>query len=394
MFVDSFYRLVMDALQNKIIHLVSFNIPYPPDYGGVMDVFYKIAALKKQGVGIILHCFSYGRTRSRTLERECLRVHYYRRDLNLFHMFSREPFIIVSRRNDSLLKHLLADKHPILFEGLHTTHFLDHPSLSGRMTMVRTHNIEHIYYRNLALNERNPFRKYFYNSEARKLESYEPKLAKASLLLTISPGDTEYFESKYGNALFVGPFHPSDECTSHNGKGNYVLLHGDFSTSENNAAARFILREVAARWKYKTIVAGKRPSEEMVHDASELKHVKVIPNPSLAEMTDLIQNAQVCLLNAYQPSGMKLKLINALCSGRHVIASEAVIAGTHLESLCNIAKSSDEWISLTDRLMNEEFTSEMKEKRKMALSEIANNSVNAKRIVESISDHNLLSSDN
>ncbi len=262
------------------------------------------------------------------------------------------------------------------------------------MTMVRTHNIEHIYYHNLALNERNPFRKYFYNSEARKLESYEPKLAKASLLLTISPGDTEYFESKYGNALFVGPFHPSDECTSHSGKGNYVLLHGDFSTSENNAAARFILREVAARWKYKTIVAGKRPSEEMVHDASDLKHVKVVPNPSLAEMTDLIQNAQVCLLNAYQPSGMKLKLINALCSGRHVIASEAVIAGTHLESLCNIAKSSDEWISLTDRLMNEEFTSEMKEKRKLVLNEIANNSVNAKRIVESISDHNLLSSDN
>ncbi len=93
MFVDSFYRLVMDALQNKIIHLVSFNIPYPPDYGGVMDVFYKIAALKKQGVGIILHCFSYGRTLSRTLERECLRVHYYRRDLDLFHCVTPERFI-------------------------------------------------------------------------------------------------------------------------------------------------------------------------------------------------------------------------------------------------------------------------------------------------------------
>jgi len=377
----------MDTQNNTTVHLVSFNIPYPPDYGGVMDVFYKISSLKKQGAGVILHCFSYGRTRSRTLERECLRVHYYRRDLNLFHLFSKEPFIVLSRRSDSLLKHLLADKHPIIFEGLHTTHLLGHPSLSGRMTMVRTHNIEHIYYRNLALNEKNPFRKYFFNSESRKLERYEPKLAMASLLLAISPGDTEYFKSKYGNAVFVGPFHPADECATPAGKGDFVLLHGDFSTSENNAAARFIIREVAPRWNYKTVIAGKRPSQELLQDASGLKHVKVFPNPSLVQMNELISNAQVCLLNASQPSGMKLKLINALCQGRHVITSDSVVAGTHLESLCNIAGSPDEWINLTDRLMKEEFTAGMKENRKRLLSEIADNSLNARKIVESIENY-------
>lgn len=378
----------MDAQNNGTVHLVSFNIPYPPDYGGVMDVFYKITSLKKQGVAVILHCFSYGRTRSRTLERECLRVHYYRRDLNLFHLFSKEPFIVLSRCSESLLKHLLADKHPVIFEGLHTTHLLGHPSLSGRMTMVRTHNIEHIYYHNLALNEKNPFRKYFFNLEARKLERYEPKLAKASILLTISHGDTDYFESKYGNAVFVGPFHPANECGTTDGKGDYVLLHGDFSTSENNAAARFILREVASSWKYKTVLAGKRPSQELLQDASRLKHVKVIPNPSLLQMNELISNAQVCLLNASQPSGMKLKLINALCQGRHVITSDSVVAGSHLESLCNIAGNPDEWINLTDMLMKEEFTAEMKEKRKPLLSEIADNSLNARKIIESIENYN------
>jgi len=378
----------MDTRNSSTVHLVSFNIPYPPDYGGVMDVFYKISSLKKQGTGVILHCFSYGRTRSRTLERECLRVHYYRRDLNFFHLFSKEPFIVLTRHSDALLKHLLADKHPIIFEGLHTTHLLGHPSLSGRMIMVRTHNIEHIYYRNLALNEKNPLRKYFFNSEARKLELYEPKLAKASLLLTISPGDTEYFNSRYGNAIFVGPFHPVNECISRDGKGDYVLLHGDFSTSENNAAARFILHDVAARWKYKTVIAGKRPSDGMMQEAARLKHVKVIPNPSLVQMNDLISNAQICLLNASQPSGMKLKLINALCQGRHVITSDPVVAGTHLESLCNIAGGPDEWIDLTDRLMKEDFTAEMKEKRKLLLREVADNSLNARKIVESIERNN------
>lgn len=374
--------------ESKIVHLVSFNVPYPPDYGGVMDVFYKIAALRQQGVGVILHCFSYGRGRSRSLERECLRVHYYRRDLNLFHLLHSEPFIVLSRKNSSLLKHLLADSNPIIFEGLHTTHFLGHPELEGRITMVRTHNIEHIYYRNLAANEKNPFRRYFYSSEASKLERYEPKLAKASFLLTISPGDTEYFRTKYGNALFVGPFHPGNGCHSANGKGDFVLLHGDFSTAENDAAARFIIDEVAPKWKHKTVLAGKRPSDVLMQSASALRHVRVVPNPTLNQMSELIGNAQVCLLNASQPTGMKLKLINSLCSGRHVITSAPVVAGTRLESLCNIAEDPSEWISLTDRLMHEEFTPEMKTQRNVVLHDVADNTVNAKRIIETLNNSN------
>ena len=112
-------------------------------------------------------------------------------------------------------------------------------------------------------------------------------------------GDTHYFRTKYGNALFVGPFHPGNGCRSANGKGDYVLLHGDFSTAENNAAARFILDEVIRNWKHKTVLAGKRPSDELMQAVSALRHVRVIPNPSLNQMSELITNAQVCLLNAF-----------------------------------------------------------------------------------------------
>jgi len=373
--------------ESNIVHLVSFNVPYPPDYGGVMDVFYKISALKQLGAGVILHCFSYGRSRSRTLERECLQVHYYKRDLNLFHFFRRVPFIALSRRNGSLLNNLLSDRNPVIFEGLHTTHLLDHPALANRIKMVRTHNIEHIYYRNLAANEKNPFRKLFFIAEARKLERYEPKLRKATILLAISPGDTDYFRTKYGNALFVGPFHPAEGCRSSYGKGDYVLVHGDFSTAENNAAARFILDEVAVKWRHKTVFAGKRPSDELMHAASALKHVKVIPNPSVNQMSELITNAQVCLLNASQPSGMKLKLINSLCSGRHVITSAPVVAGTRLESLCNIASDPGDWISMTEELMQADFTPEMRAKRDHVLREVADNILNARKIIEFLNNY-------
>jgi hypothetical protein len=112
-----------------------------------------------------------------------------------------------------------------------------------------------------------------------------------------------------------------------------------------------------------------------------------VPNPSQAQMNELISNAQVCLLNASQPTGMKLKLINALCSGRHIVTSEPVVAGTTLEGLCSIAHSTDEWISLTGNLMQKEFTPEMRKERNLALLRIADNMSNAERIVNSVHNY-------
>lgn len=380
-----------EETHSSIIHLVSFNIPYPPDYGGVMDVFYKITALKKQGVGIILHCFSYGRARSRTLEKECLRVYYYKRNLNLFYLLRKEPFIVLSRENERLLSNLISEPYPIIFEGLHTTSALGHPKLKERMTMVRTHNIEHMYYRDLAKNDTNPFRKAFFLSESRKLERYEKILSSASLLLTISPGDTDYFRSRYGRTLFVGPFHPADRCDSVSGLGEYILLHGDFSTPENNAAAIYLLRRVIPGWNHKTIIAGKRPSEELIRAVNGLRHVKVIPNPSQSKMTDLIQNAQVCLLNASQNTGMKLKLINALCSGRHIIASPAVVNGSGLESLCTVVAGPDDWIESVNRFMVIPFNDEMRQTRNSVLNRMVDNDANARKIIDSVINYDIQS---
>ncbi|MRR22936.1 glycosyltransferase, partial [bacterium] len=167
-----------------------------------------------------------------------------------------------------------------------------------------------------------------------------------------------------------------------------VLMHGDFSTAENDAAALYILREVAPQWKHRTVLAGKRPSAELSEAVSSLRHVKLVPNPSVNQMNELIANAQVCLLNATQPTGMKLKLINSLCSGRHVVASPAVVSGTGLGDLCHVAVKPGEWVTLTEKLMFDVFTPEMREKRNLLLREVADNDVNARRIIETIDNYN------
>ena len=41
------------------LHVVSFQVPYPPRYGGLIDVFYKLKALKQAGCHVVLHTYRY-----------------------------------------------------------------------------------------------------------------------------------------------------------------------------------------------------------------------------------------------------------------------------------------------------------------------------------------------
>src|ERR1700759_4192489 len=110
----------MNNYSGKYLHIVSFNVPYPPDYGGVIDVYYKIKALHDLGIKIHLHCFHYGREQSVELEEICHSVQYYERKKFYKALYSSVPYIVGSRQSGELLDNLSSDEHPVLFEGLHT----------------------------------------------------------------------------------------------------------------------------------------------------------------------------------------------------------------------------------------------------------------------------------
>jgi len=133
------------------LHIVSFDVPYPANYGGVIDVFYKAKALTEHGVKVHLHCFEYGRKKSPELENLFYEVHYYKRDISKKHLFKSNPYIIETRISEKLVRNLLKDNYPILLEGLHTTGLLFDKRLKFRKRIVRTHNIEHEYYTLISL---------------------------------------------------------------------------------------------------------------------------------------------------------------------------------------------------------------------------------------------------
>lgn len=366
------------------IQIVAFNIPYPPDYGGVIDIFYKMKALSECGVKIYLHSFEYNRPRQKELEKYCAKVFYYPRKTGLRYQLSAKPYIVITRTNNQLIRNLSEINASILFEGLHTCYYLDHFALTKLTRLVRTHNIEHDYYLNLSQSERNIFKKLFFRIEAYKLKRYERILKNASRLLCISPNDNYAFDQKFGNALFVPAFHPFSKMTSKTGRGNFILFHGNLSVSENIQAVEFLLKYVFPKISQKVVVAGKNPPERLVQKIKQLPNVQLISNPENQEMESLIENAQICLLPTFQDTGLKLKLLASLFSGRHCIANSPMIHKTGLEHLCHLADTPTEMIRLIEELFPVEFTSEEIEKRKIILEDAFSNRNNAMKIIRLI----------
>lgn len=372
----------------QAIQLVAFNIPYPPDYGGVIDIFYKVKALSECGVSVYLHCFEYDRPQTTELEKYCAKVFYYPRKKGIRYQLSAKPYIVITRVNNQLLSNLSSNDSPIIFEGLHTCFYLDHPLLANHIRLVRTHNVEHEYYLNLFKSERNLFKKIFFRIEACKLKKYENILKKASQLLCISPNDNYCFDLKYGHSHFIPAFHPFNEIKSKLGRGKYILFHGNLSVSENIQAVEYLLANVFNKKNFPVIIAGKNPTTRMALKISQFEHIQLVSNPENKQMEALIQEAHISLLPTFQDTGLKLKLLASLFEGRFCIANTPMIHKTGLEHLCHLADTPKEMIERINELFDQDFTSAEIEKRKLILEDAFSNHLNALKIIQLLENKN------
>lgn len=367
-------------MMERHLHVLSFDVPWPANYGGVIDVYYKVKALADMGVKVHLHCFEYGRAKAPELERICHRVHYYRRHTSQRHLFLTKPYIVVTRSSDELMTELLKDRHPILYEGLHTCLTLSDERLADRHKVVRTHNIEHDYYDALAKVERNPFKRYYFSTEAGKLRRFEKVLCNAQGVAAISPSDAAYLSSRYPNVQHITAFHPCTDVESRIGRGAYCLYHGNLEVGENDQAALYLVERVFNRTAVPLIIAGNRPSKALKAAAARYTNVELRSNQTTEAIHRLIREAQVNVLPTFQSTGIKLKLLAALHMGRHCLVNGPMVAGTGLESLCRVEDSDARMVEAVEQLFRKDFTGTDVERRITVLTDSFSNARNAARL--------------
>ena len=365
------------------LHIVSFNVPYPADYGGVIDVFYRLKALHSLGVDIHLHTFTYGRPQAPELEQYCSEVTYYQRHTGLLSALSTKPYIVQSRDNSLLIENLKKDNAPVFLEGLHCCSVLE--AIDGQRVMVRAHNVEHDYYSNLASVETNPLRRLYLRTDARRLRRYEPVLLKAGTVFAVTEADAAHFRSIGCRDVVLMPSsHADDEVSSLPGRGDYALYHADLSVGENIDAVRYLADQVFSRSDSRLVVAGRNPSPLIYKTVGKYSNISVVPNPDEATMQSLITNAQVLILVTSLPTGLKLKLLNSIYAGRHCLVNSAMVAGTQLDKLCTVANTPDEQLAALQSLMQTPFTEEDIQRRSALLGNLYSNQSNARKILSRI----------
>ncbi len=347
---------------------MSFDVPYPADYGGVIDIFHKIRWLHKLGLTITLHCFQYGRAEAPALNSICKKVYYYKRSKYRNPFIGNIPYIVLTRNHEELLTNLCRDHSPILFEGLHTTFFLQHEKLKNRIKLVRNHNIEHDYYKNLELVESNYFKKYFFRNESDNLRKYEKIIKSATHVLAISPSDHQYLNRKYHNSVLIPAFHANDDISILPGNGKFVLYHGNLVVGENHYAAMYLVKEVFSKLSIPCIIAGSHPHDELVRLCLKYPHVRLIDDWSHEQVMDAVRQAHVNVLPTFQGTGIKLKLLNSLFCGRFCVVNPTMVLHTGLEDACMIGNNAEEMIHYITQCWRQSFTEKHIEERRKFLS--------------------------
>lgn len=370
-------------MPEKYLHIICFDNPYPPVYGGVIDVFYKIKALHELGVKIDLHCFVDEIPEETTvLKNFTENCYFYKRDKSIFNLFSAKPFSVASRRHKALLKNLNKNNADILFEGLQSTSVIRVRCFKNRRMYLRLHNLENNYYKGLSNTETNLLKRFLYGMESLKYENYLKVLAEFCCVFTLSSFETEAVNKLYNNAEYIPVFHGNESVATISDFGQYAFYNGDLRICDNLKAANFLIDVFQSVKNYQLIIASSLENDALVKKCEQLKNVKYEVIKSQEHLEELARNAHINVMLSFQESGTKLKAVNALFQSRHCIINKNMIDDTRLQNLCELAETKNDFVEAIEILKSKPF--EGCEKRMLVLEQVLNDRVNAQKLYDFI----------
>ncbi len=371
----------------QYLHIVCLDVPWPADYGGAIDMMNRIMMLKKLGIGIHLHYFSYNeRGTPNELNQFCESIHVYQRKTGPKALSTKLPYIISSRINDELIRNLQQDDKPILLEGLHCTGILQQLDIKNRKVVVRMHNEESVYYKELARSESSLLKKIFFLNESRLIRKYNHRLPGECIYACVSKEDIHVLKQEYHlpQVKFLSTFPSWQKVKGEEGMGNLCLYHGNLSVPENEKAALWLLCNVFTKVRKPFVIAGKKPTRRLQKMAHLCQHTCLVSDPTETEMNDLIRKAHINILPCFNKdiTGIRLKLLHALFEGRHCIVNEPMVTGTGLESACHIGASANAFASIIAQLYHQPFTDDEILLRKKLLADTYDNEKNTQQLIQ------------
>ena len=366
-------------MQTKPLHIISFDNPFPPNYGGVIDVFYKIKSLHQLGFEIYLHCFYEHRNMaSDELKAITKNVFLYKKNRNPLFLLSSIPLSITSRFHKDLIQNIDSIQAPILFEGLQTTMIINKTKLGNRKLFLRLHNLESNFYAGMSKNETSFYKKILYYLESKKYSNYQNKIVQFDYVFTLSKQEFEFVKNKTKKVSYIPVFHGNEVFNSLSEYGNYAFYHGDLRLPDNKKAVSFIICLFKKIPDYKLIIASSNGKEFVENQSNMAKNIEFVSIQNEVHLTSLLANAHINVMLSFQQAGTKLKIVNSLFKSRFCLINMNMVDDERIVNLCEIANTEREFIEKINQLKSQPFT--QNSERQKVLSAVYNDLDNAKKL--------------
>ena len=323
------------------------DVPYPANHGGKLDLWNLIQGLHHEGLTIQLVCWfkdqRIGPDTRRALATVAADVVEVRRRDGWWRLlYARYPPRMLSFKPSpsgyAELKKSVQTFGPDWFLLDYWLAYLPARRLATdlqRPLVYRSQNVEHRYYRDLRRVAHGVLKMKLALNAVRLAAAEREIRAAADLVADISADDLQEWNALggAGNALVVPPvWFPPPEPASHDLDRDIDLLFvGNLRTPNNVEGLSWLVDEVLPIVRTRTkprdirvVFAGSEP------DAEQLKRwraagVQCVPNPS--DVAGFYQRARVVVNPLQRGSGVNLKMIEALASGRPVVATPIAIRG-------------------------------------------------------------------
>jgi glycosyltransferase involved in cell wall biosynthesis len=350
------------------ILLITDDVPYPPLNGGKVDRWNRIVALSRQGASVHLTAWeelddSY---EPDTLYACCESLTVHRRN--------RAPFLALHPKYPTGTASRILSSAEYEAE-LHRAErispdvvFLDAlkggvlaMSLAQRLDIplvYRAHNVEHWYLMQMSRVEKNLIRKALLAANALRTRRLEQHVREhSSLIYHISSQDYSAWANhpSASKAKVLNFYlHPDEKYTAiAGGDGNSdidVLYVGNLHTPNNLFGLRWFVQEIVPLLKgLRIVVAGSRPTPEIKVALSRVK-VQLIANPK--EVLPLYRGARVLVNPIWHGSGLNIKMVEALATGKPVVSTSRGTRGLvkRLRAHVHVADSPQSFASAILRL--------------------------------------------
>lgn len=351
----------------KKILVVANDFPYPPNHGAALDIWTRLCALKRMGYQVDLVAstrYQPSPEELRAVREVVNQVWTTPRELGWRAVASILPYQVRSRR--SLRDVRVPGRYDaVLLEAEHVAAFLENPVCSGTPIILRVHNNEARFFRELSRGNATLTKRLFYLAESLKFALFStPFRKRCKALWFISDYErTEHaarFRSDESKCFFLPPHVDQRSLKLSHSEGEEVLFIGTLTIPHNADGVLWYIKEVhpllADIEGYRLRIAGHTAGSSIGALENAVTHahgVTLLKNPE--DLDALYAAGSVFVNPVLRGAGLKLKTIHALQAGLPVVTTSIGMEGTGLIDTKHVlvADSAAEFAECVRRLMQD-----------------------------------------